>query len=146
MNLFGSSGGYSDWFKKENRGGYAKYAAEADQAFGPQALQQMVGGYNDDMSRILENQGAGGYGSLVSRGFAPGSPDLYGLTRATNLSKFRAGAKMDLKNRYLEALRAKFGMLQGMAQSEYKAPSSGVLGGIAGMAGQAAGLGWQPFG
>lgn len=145
MGWLPSSGGYSGWFKNQNRGTVNQFSAMADQAFGPQAEQRIVSGYNADLARILGNQGAGAYGNLAARGFNPTSPDLYGQTRATNLAGFRAKTRGDLQGGYLDALRQKFGMLQGMAQQEYRAPSGGVLGALSGAVGMASGLGWQPL-
>lgn len=137
MSLFGSSGGYSKQFKSARDSYLGDMHGLADYYRNPATFQQGMAMFGEGYDRNLSNQRAATGLGLSRRGFSgQGATGLFSRQRARDFGMAGQGLNQQLRSGYEGALGRYGNALQGFQQSYYKAPSQGVFGTLAGMAGQ----------
>lgn len=127
--LFGSKGGYSGKVKQQANSLYNQFGDVGDWFDPDQENALQMEGFDD----ALRGQEAAFGGGLLARGFR-GRPS-FGLGRARFAAGTRANTRQKARDWRLKGLQAQAGFFPQFAQMNYRQPSSGILPGLASLAG-----------
>jgi hypothetical protein len=134
--LFGSKGGFGRDFKNQRDTYLGDLSGLLDYYRNPATYQQGMARFGEGYDANLANQRAAAGNNLGGRGFSgAGAPGLFQRQRAHDFGVFGQNLGQHLQGGYENALHGYGNALQGFQQSFYKAPSQGLFGGLAGLAG-----------